>query len=75
MDLLDLVIEKHSHRTKIEYASEKKRLKTITYIHIYSKSYLILKVAPQNSKVSLKISLKSKYLGSLFSALIRTVQV
>jgi len=75
MELLDLVIEKRSYRTKTECASEKMRLKIITYIHIYSKSQLILKIAPENSKVSLKISLKSIYLGSLFSALIRTVQV
>jgi len=75
MDLFDLVIEKHSHRTKIEHASEKKRLKTIAYIHIYSKSQLIPKTAPENSKVSLQLSLKSIYLSSLFSALIRTVQV
>ena len=46
MDLLDLVIEKHLHGTKIECASEKKRLKMIAYIHMYSKSQLILKRAP-----------------------------
>jgi hypothetical protein len=46
MDLLDLVIEKHLHITKMECASEKKRLKMISYIHIYSKSQLILKIAP-----------------------------
>jgi len=75
MDLLDLAIEKHSHRTKTEHASEKERMKMIAYIHIYSKSQLILKIAPENSKVSLKLSLKSIHLSSLFSALIRTVQV
>jgi hypothetical protein len=75
MDLLDLVTEKHSHRTKIECASEKKRLKMIAYIHIYRKSQLIPKTAPQNSKVSLKISSQSTYLGSLFSSLNKTVQV
>jgi predicted membrane channel-forming protein YqfA (hemolysin III family) len=46
MDLLDLVIEKHLYRTKTECASEKKRLKMFAYIHIYSKSQLIQKIAP-----------------------------
>ena len=43
-DLHDLKTERHLHRTKIECASEKKRLKTIANIHIYSKSQPILQI-------------------------------
>jgi hypothetical protein len=41
-----IIVKEHLYRTKKKCTSEKKRLKTITYIHIYSKSQLILKTAP-----------------------------